>query len=233
MLLVGGVIVENLLEIYNRGIINRKKYSNYEVSDRVWTVYRHIAPNGKQYFGMTSTKPEERWGKDGYNYRKQLFGRVIDKYGWENIESEIICQGDNKVITENFEMLCIDYFDTTNPEKGYNIHKGGTSGAKGYRHTEEAKRNMSINRSGKNNYFYGQTMTNEQRKKISETKKKQGDGVGERNPDAKLTEEIVKYCREVYIFRDKEFGIRPLAKRFGVAESTMGNVVNRRSWKHI
>lgn len=200
---------------------------------RTWTVYRHITPNGKQYFGLTSTDVEIRWGKNGYNYRNQLFGRAINKYGWDNIIHEVIIQGDCNEMIESFEELCIHQFDTTNPEKGYNVHTGGSTGARGYKHTEEAKRNMSINKSGANNYFYGQTMDEEQRKKISDTKLKNGDGVGEDNAAAILNEDIVRYCRSVYKFRDVEFGIKPLAERFGVNESTMGNAVNYRSWKHI
>ena len=33
----------------------------------MWTVYRHIAPSGKVYIGITCQKPEYRWNNgNGY-----------------------------------------------------------------------------------------------------------------------------------------------------------------------
>ena len=53
-----------------------------------WTVYVHISPSNKYYVGITKLKPHERWGKNGYGYRNQIFYRVIQKYGWENIQQK-------------------------------------------------------------------------------------------------------------------------------------------------
>ena len=58
--------------------------------DNIWTVYMHITPNLKYYIGITSQKAEYRWGKDGCNYRSQIFKNAINKYGWDNIEHKII-----------------------------------------------------------------------------------------------------------------------------------------------
>ena len=50
-------------------------------------VYKHTCPNGKVYIGITSKKPEYRWGKNGIGYKKQPhFCRAIPKYGWGNIK---------------------------------------------------------------------------------------------------------------------------------------------------
>lgn len=50
---------------------------------------------------------------------------------------------------------------------------------------------------------------------------------------AKLTEEDVKYIRNNYIPRNKEFGCRGLARRFNVHHSVISDIVNKKSWKYI
>ena len=57
-----------------------------------WSVYRHIAPNGFSYIGMTSLEPEKCW-KNGKGYYGTLFEEMILKYGWENFEHEILYTG--------------------------------------------------------------------------------------------------------------------------------------------
>lgn len=56
---------------------------------------------------------------------------------------------------------------------------------------------------------------------------------GEENQFHKLTEEAVKYIRNNYIKRDKQFGAVPLGKRFGVDRTTILDVVKRKTWKGI
>lgn len=57
-----------------------------------WSVYRHITPNGFSYIGITSLEPEKCW-KNGKGYYGTLFEEMILKYGWENIEHEILYTG--------------------------------------------------------------------------------------------------------------------------------------------
>ena len=49
----------------------------------IYTVYQHKNKiNGKRYFGITSRKPEERWGCNGRNYKSSPhFYSSIQKYG--------------------------------------------------------------------------------------------------------------------------------------------------------
>lgn len=42
---------------------------------------------------------------------------------------------------------------------------------------------------------------------------------------SKLTPEQVRYCREVYIPRDKEFSVTALAKQFGTSNTAMSKIV--------
>ena len=52
-----------------------------------YVVYKHTAPNGKVYIGITCRDPEERWA-NGKGYNGQYFGRAVKKYGWENFSHE-------------------------------------------------------------------------------------------------------------------------------------------------
>jgi hypothetical protein len=55
---------------------------------------------------------------------------------------------------------------------------------------------------------------------------------GSSQSQSKLTEGIVQYAREVYKPYDKTFGIRALARQFGVAHSVLGNAINGLKWTH-
>lgn len=90
-----------------------------------YTIYKHTAPNGKVYIGVTSVKPEQRWGKDGIGYQGQAFYYAIQKYGWDNFEHEIIAENISAEYVECFEKALIAMYDSTNHNKGYNISQGG------------------------------------------------------------------------------------------------------------
>lgn len=54
---------------------------------------------------------------------------------------------------------------------------------------------------------------------------------GENNHSAKLTWEDVRYIRDNYIKGSKEFGARPLARKFDVSHSVILNIVSNKKWK--
>lgn len=54
---------------------------------------------------------------------------------------------------------------------------------------------------------------------------------GERNGSAKLTYEQIKEIREAYIPWDREFGGRALAKKYGINDTTIDEIIRGRSWK--
>lgn len=56
---------------------------------------------------------------------------------------------------------------------------------------------------------------------------------GEENFFAKLTEEDVRYMRNNYIPKDKEFGCCALARKFGVSHPTVSRILSGESWKHV
>lgn len=56
-------------------------------------------------------------------------------------------------------------------------------------------------------------------------------GKGEKSANHKLNQEQVDYIRKHYKKYDKEFGGRALAKKFGVVETCISNLINERSWR--
>jgi hypothetical protein len=56
---------------------------------------------------------------------------------------------------------------------------------------------------------------------------------GEDRPEAKLSEADIKYIKENYKFRDKEFNGRRLAKKFNVSFGHISAIVQNKRWKHL
>lgn len=130
-----------------------------------YTVYRHTGPTGKVYIGITSQKPENRWGVGGCGYRyNTYFWRAIQKYGWEAFTHEIIAQGLTKEKAAQVEVELIARHSSTDPAKGYNHSTGGEKSGAGARHTAEAKLKIAAANKGK-------TLSIETRKKVSASRK--------------------------------------------------------------
>ena len=97
--------------------------------DKPHCVYIHTNKiNGKKYIGLTSQVPEHRWGENGSRYVEcPHFWNAIQKYGWDNFTHEIYENNLTRDQAIDLEIELIKKFDTTNPEFGYNISKGGDS----------------------------------------------------------------------------------------------------------
>ncbi len=143
-----------------------------------YCVYKHTAPNGKIYIGVTGRDPEKRWGNNGSGYRTQVFYRAIQKYGWYNIKHEILFTNLSKDEASALERKLIDAYKSDNPNFGYNMESGGLAGKTvsldsrkkmsksaagrvspmlGKKHTKEALEKMSKNRSGISAWNKGKT----------------------------------------------------------------------------
>lgn len=122
----------------------------------------HVSPINKRYIGITSQRPERRWRKNGEGYKDHTyFWRAIQKYGWDNFDHIIICEGLTKEEAEQKEIELIAYYNSNNEDYGYNLSSGGESGSKGYRYTDEQRKRMSENRKGEKNGMYGKHHTKE------------------------------------------------------------------------
>ena len=127
-----------------------------------YIVYMHTSPNNKKYIGITSQKPKRRWRKNGEGYKDHLyFWRAIQKYGWDNFKHDILYVDLTKEEAEQKEVELIAYYNSNDIDFGYNMSIGGESGSKGYKYTEEQRKRMSENRKGEKNGMYGKHHTEE------------------------------------------------------------------------
>ena len=140
-----------------------------EQEEKKWCVYCHTNKiNGKKYIGITSRKPERRWGTNGNQYSKnnqKVFYNAIQKYKWENFEHVILFENltREEVFTKEIEL--IKKYKTTTPRFGYNISNGGSAPMYGRKHSNETLEKYSKNRTGSNNSFYGKHHTDESKAK--------------------------------------------------------------------
>lgn len=91
----------------------------------MYTVYCHTFPHGKVYVGITRQKPEYRWKHGKGYYRCPAMGRAVLKYGWENIDHDIIAEVETLEEAERLERYLIDFFHSTVSDWGYNVLPGG------------------------------------------------------------------------------------------------------------
>ena len=95
-----------------------------------YCVYKHTSPSGKVYIGVTSLPPEKRWQR-GRGYRNNPhFARAIERYGWDNIQHEILADGLSQEQAEQMEIELIAKYNATDKTHGYNIDHGGSTGPK-------------------------------------------------------------------------------------------------------
>ena len=135
----------------------------------MYCAYKHTFPNAKIYMGITSINPLRRW-ENGFGYRKQtVMFRAICKYGWDNIQYEILFDGLTKEEACQKEIELIALYKSNNPEYGYNRDCGGNCPTEevkqhlrevnlGKHHSEESKRKMSESRKGRTSWNKGKRM---------------------------------------------------------------------------
>lgn len=120
-----------------------------------WTVYKHTnIINNKSYIGITSRKPENRWGKHGENYRPSKgryssFYNAIKKYGWDNFTHEILLEYLSFEEATQKEKELIIFYNSKAPN-GYNLTNGG-EGTCGYEVSDDFRKRRSELTCGGNN----------------------------------------------------------------------------------
>lgn len=176
-----------------------------EVAEANYTVYQHIAPNGKRYIGITSLKPEKRW-LNGRGYNKNIyFFNAIKKYGWCNFKHIIVETNLTKDKAEEMEKNLISMYRANDHEYGYNWASGGST----YKHSKDSKEKMRKSHLGLR-YNIGVPFTEERKRHLSEN---HADVSGKNNPcygKKWTTEQIaIRQSHRVY----KTGGDNPTAKK--------------------
>lgn len=64
-------------------------------------------------------------------------------------------------------------------------------------------------------------------------KENMADMYSKKRESRKLSDEQIKEIKKLYKRRSKDFGLVPLAKRFGVTHAQIGYILRGTSWKHI
>jgi group I intron endonuclease len=236
------------------GYINSMFYV-YKITNRV---------NKKVYIGKTDDVLK-RWDKhvrislrpNGRNYH--LIHRAISKYGLDNFTIETIDTSDTEQESLNKEIYWIDFYKSNvakyGKESGYNLTAGG-EGISGFKHSEEARKAMSIARAGEKNAFYGKTHTDSVKRQLSIIKKEYfsthennfkgkthseetrkflsenqiGLHAGEKHPNAKLTEDNIHIVFQLLI---EGYSYAEIARKMQVSKGLIASIKKGRSWKHI
>ncbi len=96
-----------------------------------WTIYCHThVESGRRYVGLTSQTMERRWASHVTKAKSSRGGRwhfpnAIRRYGPEAFSHEVLEVCHDLEVANLAEESWIELFDTRNPEKGFNIAKGG------------------------------------------------------------------------------------------------------------
>ena len=129
-------------------------------------IYKHTSPSGKCYIGQT-VNIKKRWCAHAYSNCPKFY-KAIKKYGWENIQHEILCVCHDAEEANKAEANFIESYNSIN--NGYNIAAGAGSILRGENNpmygksatdfmTEEEisawKLKLSEAQKGENNGFYG------------------------------------------------------------------------------
>lgn len=120
-----------------------------------YIIYCHTL-NGKKYIGYTGKTMEERLQDhigEALEGSDRHFHRAINKYGSENIVSEILAEVYNKDEAKKLEEIFVEKLDTF--KNGYNMTRGGDGGNTLEKYTEEKMKEhrklKSYNAVGMNN----------------------------------------------------------------------------------
>lgn len=156
-------------------------------------IYKLVFPNNKVYIGQTKQEINRRLNSHKNikkTYCNNYLYNAIKKYGWDNVNVEIIC-----TILEEFvddtERYFIKLHKSTDRNFGYNIEDGGKENYKlkdrtikkiiakmiGVKHTDERKIKASLRWVGEGNPKYNKNKKDEhpmwKKHHSDETKKKQ------------------------------------------------------------
>jgi len=184
--------------------------------------------NNKIYIGQDSKNKQNYFGSG------KIIKKAINKYGIQNFKKEIleICSSVDEL--NQAEKYWIEKLNSTNPDIGYNISFGGQSGwMLGLKHSDETKKNYSINRCGKligdKNGMYGKKHSEESKKKMSRPKYGKDNGMyGKKHSDETKNKMSEKLSVEKNPFYGKKHSDKTKNKMSEIAKKRNGSPTSKK-----
>jgi group I intron endonuclease len=134
-------------------------------------IYKATGPTGKVYIGQTVKTLNRRKSDHGFRAKKgdcrgafqiALLEHGLDAFTWEQI-----CTADTLEELNEREIYWIAHYDSTNPEKGYNLAPGGLA----WSPSGETRRKLSEANKGQIPWIKNRHHSEETRRKLSEAHK--------------------------------------------------------------
>jgi group I intron endonuclease len=166
-------------------------------------------------------------------------------YGKQNFVFSILEFVEKNEILLEKEKYYIDYFCSTDREKGYNICEDTTAPMRNRKHTPSSIEKMKQVKIGENNSFFGKHHTGQTKQKIRDAKigtklseeHKQKIAFkshfknGENHIKAKLTFEIANLIRQEFKNCQTKYGFfKKMAIQYNVSTDTIKRIVNNKSY---
>lgn len=182
-----------------------------------------ISINNKVYIGQTIRQYKRRWYDHKWALKNNKHNnihlqRAYNKYGENVIEFTLIEECEENIIDDR-EKYWIDFYESCDREKGYNIELGGN---KNKIISEETKQKLREffkgTRKGKENPMYGKKLPTERIEEIRLMNQGSSD---------KLTEEDVSRIKKLLI---KDVKMKDIAKKFNVDYTTISKINTCVNW---
>lgn len=179
-----------------------------------YKVYMHkLKSDNRVYIGITKQEVYKRW-QNGLGYvRSSYFYKAIQKYGWDNFEHIILLDDLTKEEAEQKEKELIKKYKANIKGYGFNLNEGGFAPTI----TEKQKRKISETEKGK-------IISKETIKKANETKRKRYETIG---LTIKEKERYIKRTKTVKcIETDKKYFGQKELEKYGLNGSNIYEVCN-------
>ena len=132
--------------------------------------------NGMMYVGQTKNlrRRQWEWSHLEKKYSNDILDAAREEYGTENFSFTILSECDTQDELDRWERHYIKIYRTRYPN-GYNLCDGG-KGCSGWIMPEEQRKKLSESRKGEKNHFYGKKPWNTGKKWSDENRKKISEG---------------------------------------------------------
>jgi len=215
-------------------------------------IYMALGPENMIYIGQTVRTLDQRMKqhiKDSKKY-KHYFARALNKHGKEAFTWEVISECQTKEELKETETKFIEYYQSNKAEFGYNLTNGG-EGTVGYKHSDIAKKKMSIAKKGKTHSKEskknmsiagkGRIFSEEHIKKLtiaSQKRKIRGPHSEEHKKNisksGKGLRKVSKLSQQqVYEIRKAVGTLKIIASQYEVSLATISMIKNRKLWQHL